>query len=192
MLNNLNTHHLVTGLALRTLISDVHVSMQCASLWWLHISDFYFSLFLFFVIRLLSRHSSQTDIVHYLDTTTTLPTLWYTMPHTVQMYLIVSSGIFSSPFIVVIAPQVLCSVHIFQLPAAAAASCCYLDLYLLPLPFTFFYFVFMSTFSELLIKHITLSSHTDDNNKLQYTYTSKQKRSTSMSDLYLLSGYSAS
>lgn len=34
----------------------------------------------------------------------------------------VSSGIFSSSFIVVIAPQVLCSVHISKLPVAAAAA----------------------------------------------------------------------
>jgi len=44
------------------------------------------------------------------------------MPHTIQMFLMVSLSIFSSSFILVIAPQVLCSVHISKLPVAAAAA----------------------------------------------------------------------
>jgi hypothetical protein len=63
----------------------------------------------------------QVGIADYEITTTIFATLRYTMSHTIQMFLMVSLGIFSSPFIVVIAPQVLCSVHIFQLPVAAAA-----------------------------------------------------------------------
>ena len=43
------------------------------------------------------------------------------MPHTIQMSLMVSLGISSGSFIVIIAPHVLCSVHISKLPVAAAA-----------------------------------------------------------------------
>jgi hypothetical protein len=141
-INNLNTHHLVSGLALRTSVSHVSGSVLCTSLWWLNISDFYFSLLMFLCYNATKSTQFTKKQCSLSDTTTISATLRYPMLHTIQMFLMVSLGIFSDSFIVVTAPQMLCSVYISKLPVAAAASCCCcLDFYLLPLPliFTFFF-----------------------------------------------------
>jgi hypothetical protein len=120
-INNLNTHHLVS-----VWLSLKNFSFICKWFCAMYIIMVvtYLRLLLFLASFFCYNATKSTQFTKkqcsLSDTTTISGTLSYTMPHTMHIFFMVSLGIFSGSFIVVIAPQLLCSVHISKLPFAAA------------------------------------------------------------------------